>query len=393
MPSQTAAFAPPPLAASPTGPAALPPALQAAFNSAPGRMLSVEGYMQHCLYHPTEGYYTTHQPLSSPAEAAQNPPSQNEGDFTTAPELSPLFGQCVAEWLASTWHSLGAPPLFHVVEVGGGRGALMHALLGHLHRAHPACAHAAHVHMVEISPTLATLQHNKLAPFAAVSHHTALPPLAAQNPDVPVILIANEVLDAFPIQQFISYNGHWHQRTVHQQAPGAPLHFGLQPMPEQTTLPPHIPPASSLPPHTVYEYPAQQLAWLASVQRTLAPAAALMCDYGANASPTHTQDTLQALMQHTPVSPLSSPTRADLTTQVNFSHAIAALGGGAHCTLGHMAPFLLQHRFASLAVGALEAAQTVEEKLGIEATSHRLLHPNRMGALFCTLQYRKKPLK
>src|SRR5262249_44321423 len=59
--------------------------------------LSVADYMATCLYDPESGYYTTREPFGV------------SGDFTTAPEISQMFGELVAVWLFSTWHTLGAP--------------------------------------------------------------------------------------------------------------------------------------------------------------------------------------------------------------------------------------------------------------------------------------------
>ena len=55
-------------------------------------------YMELCLVHPEHGYYVSREPLG------------REGDFTTAPEVSQMFGELIGLWAASVWKSIGSPP-------------------------------------------------------------------------------------------------------------------------------------------------------------------------------------------------------------------------------------------------------------------------------------------
>ncbi len=61
--------------------------------------ITVADYMQQCLFHPTLGYYTTHEPFGA------------QGDFVTAPEISQMFGELLGLWAADTWMRLGSLPL------------------------------------------------------------------------------------------------------------------------------------------------------------------------------------------------------------------------------------------------------------------------------------------
>ena len=103
--------------------------------------LTVAEYMAECLLHPTHGYYTTREPFGS------------GGDFTTAPEISQMFGELIGLCLAQSWLDQGAPAAITLAELGPGRGTLMADLL-RATRAVPGFHAAARVTMVEASPRL-----------------------------------------------------------------------------------------------------------------------------------------------------------------------------------------------------------------------------------------------
>ena len=79
--------------------------------------ISVADYMSECLGHPKHGYYITRDPLGA------------EGDFTTAPEISQMFGEMLGLCLAQAWLDQGAPSPFTLAELGPGRGTLMADIL------------------------------------------------------------------------------------------------------------------------------------------------------------------------------------------------------------------------------------------------------------------------
>ncbi len=70
-------------------------------------------YMELCLTHPEHGYYVSRDPLG------------REGDFTTAPEVSQMFGELLGLWTASVWKAIGSPPTLRLIELGPGRGTMM----------------------------------------------------------------------------------------------------------------------------------------------------------------------------------------------------------------------------------------------------------------------------
>jgi len=160
--------------------------------------IPVADYMRLCLAHPRHGYYMTRDPLGA------------RGDFTTAPEVSQMFGELIGAWAATVWRQMGSPPRVHLVELGPGRGTLMADAL-RAAQALPEFHRAIAVHLVEVSPVLGALQEKTLAD-AGISiawHH-----VIEEIPDGPTIAIANEFVDALPISQFIKDRDGWHARMV-----------------------------------------------------------------------------------------------------------------------------------------------------------------------------------
>ncbi len=80
-------------------------------------------------------------------------PLGREGDFTTSPEVSQMFGELIGLWAAAVWNSIGSPPLLRLVELGPGRGTMMADALRAL-RVLPPLYQTLSVHLVEINPVL-----------------------------------------------------------------------------------------------------------------------------------------------------------------------------------------------------------------------------------------------
>ena len=160
--------------------------------------ISVERYMGLALGHPELGYYMTRDPFGA------------SGDFTTSPEISQMFGELIGVWAAEVWLAMGRPKPVLMIELGPGRGTLMSDAL-RAARVAPEFRSAIDVRLVEISPALAAVQRDTLLSAGA-------PVAWAQSleaaPDGPAIIIANEFLDALPVQQYVFTRGGWRERLV-----------------------------------------------------------------------------------------------------------------------------------------------------------------------------------
>lgn len=154
-------------------------------------------YMGLCLSHPVHGYYMTRDPLGT------------DGDFTTAPEVSQMFGEMIGAWLADLWIKMGSPAAFILLECGPGRGTLMADALRATKNV-PGFHAAAKLHLMEISPVLKEAQKRALAVYDPVW----IDDVAQLPARLPVLLVANEFLDALPVRQLRREKGGWLERIV-----------------------------------------------------------------------------------------------------------------------------------------------------------------------------------
>ena len=329
--------------------------------------LGIADFMQEALLHPRLGYYTTRDPLGA------------RGDFITAPEVSQVFGELIGLWCADAWDKMGRPGRIVLAELGPGRGTLMADALRAL-RAVPDLGRALSLHLVETSPVLRRSQAALLA-GASPSWHDSI----AGLPEGPLILIANEFLDALPIRQLVRGERFWHERVVTLAAGGEGLAFAIDPAPSALAalLPP---PLANAPPGAISEVrPAALSLGTALGERLRAEGgAALFIDYGY--CPSACGDTLQALRRHRSQAVLDDPGEADLTAHVDFAaFARAAREAGARVWGPEpQGGFLASLGLAERASALLERA-TPAQLEAIESGCRRLVDPRAMGTLFKAL--------
>jgi SAM-dependent MidA family methyltransferase len=197
--------------------------------------------------------------------------------------------------------------------------------------------------------------------------------LGALGDDLPVILIANEVLDCLPARQFVRTEGGWAERRVGLDADGA-LAFGMS-LAELAT------PVKARPGEVV-EVSAAQAAFGAMLGELIGTATgvALLIDYG-RARP-EAGDTLQALKRHRKVSPLETPGHADLTVWADFPSVLAAALGGRADVTGVLGQGEFLRRLGlEQRTEALARANPAREAM-LRRQAARLADPDQMGELF-----------
>lgn len=298
--------------------------------------ISVERYMALCLAHPVHGYYMSQQPFGA------------RGDFTTAPEISQMFGEMLGLWAVSLWHQMGRPTPLQLVEIGPGRGTLMADML-RAGRAMPGFIDAAAVTLVETSPALVQVQRATLRAHAVTWRREV-----SDVPPGPAIIIANELFDALPIRQYVHAGGAWRERQVGLGPEG--LLFGLsEPVGDVAN-----PAIAGKPPFdgAVRELSPAATVLIGSIAQRIASqgGALLAIDYG-YATPDY-GDSLQAMKAHAFVDPLHEPGLADITAHVDFS----ALATAAQRAGAVVHPLLTQ--------------RALLQRLGIEARAAALQHAN-----------------
>lgn len=277
-------------------------------------------------------YYATRDPLGV------------DGDFTTAPEISQMFGEIVGAALADCWIRAGSPPDAIYAELGPGRGTLAADAL----RALGSAGFAGASHLVETSPALRAAQARAVA---GACWHDSIGAL----PDRPLLLVANEFLDALPVRQHVGAI----ERRV--QEVGGALAFDRDGAIVETS------PARD-----------QAVTQLAG-KLAAAGGVALLFDYGhARSAP---GDTLQAVRAHRFAPVLERPGEQDLTAHVDFAAvARTALQAGAKvsrlCDQGEWLKRL----------GIDARAQVLERSdPGARSAIERLTSADQMGSLFKVL--------
>ena len=325
-----------------------------------GGPMRLDRYMALCLSHPEYGYYTGRDPLGV------------GGDFTTAPEISQMFGEMIGAWLADLWQRSGQPDPFILAECGPGRGTLMRDALRAV-RGVPGFLAAARICLVEISPVLRGVQRETLAGYE-IDWHDGLESLPE---DAPLFLIGNEFLDALPIRQFRrEAEGMCGETAVGLR--GGRLDFVMIPAAEAP---------DGLAAGGVKEVCPAALAFTAVLRDRLArqSGAALLIDYGYDgAAAAAGADTFQAVRGHRYASPLEAPGACDLTAHVDFAALRDVAAADALAVHGPVpqGAFLERLGIGMRAAALRQAGDTTARAAQIDAALARLTGPGDMGTLF-----------
>jgi NADH dehydrogenase [ubiquinone] 1 alpha subcomplex assembly factor 7 len=325
-------------------------------------------YMELCLTHPNYGYYISRDPLG------------REGDFTTSPEVSQMFGELLGLWVGSVWKAIGSPSLLRLIELGPGRGTLMADALRAL-RVLPPLYQALSIHLVEINPVLREKQKAALSGVRIIAWHDSLD----QVPNGPAVILANEYFDVLPIHQAVKRETGWHERTV-EIDDGGKLAFGFapDPMPRfEVLLPPLV---RAAPIGAVFEWRSDTEIMKIATRVRDQRGAALIIDYGHVRS--DAGDTFQAIARHSFADPLKNPGQADVTAHVDFqalARAAEDLGARVHGPVPQ-GEFLKWIGIETRAV-TLMAKASLEVSEDISSALKRLTGDGRgaMGSMFKVL--------
>ena len=330
--------------------------------------VGVADYMALCLFDPAHGYYATREPFGV------------DGDFTTAPEISQMFGELVGIWIHESWQAAGAPTAATIAEIGPGRGTLMKDVLRTLHKLDRALLRDATFALVETSPRLVEVQKRTLAGAAA---HPSWHPDIGTLPSQPLIIVGNELFDALPVRQYVKTPSGWRERVVGLDERRNLAFLAGPGAPDAALLPPG---ATDAPEGAIVELAPARTALMEAVAERLAAngGAALFVDYG------HIEpgigDTLQAVRRHKYDEVLAHPGEADLTAHVDFAAlAAVARAHGLDTAMTTQGDFLLRMGLLERA-GALGAMGDMALQDRLTAEVDRLAGPHGMGELFKVLE-------
>ncbi len=322
-------------------------------------------YMELALYARGLGYY-----------AGGSAKLGKDGDFTTAPEITPLFGATLALFAAEL---LAGQPL-RLLEFGAGTGKLAADLLHALAQRGVA---VASYQIVELSAELRARQQQALAGYPQVQW------LDAPLPAFSGMVVANEVLDAMPVPLLVRRDGRWLERGVTLE--GERFVFADRECPQ--TLAAQIPDAEELADGYVTEVHPQQSGFvrvLADMLKAGDGGMAVLVDYGFPAHeyylPQRAQGTLMChYRHHAHGDPFYLPGLQDITAHVDFTEvARTALDAGLELS-GYLsqAAFLLAAGLPALLQS--ESPEDVKRWLPMANAVQKLTSPAEMGELFKVL--------
>jgi len=333
-----------------------------------GGWISFERYMDLVLYAPGLGYYS--------AGATK---LGADGDFTTAPEISALYGACVARQCAEL---LGPIPQGAILEVGAGTGRLAADVLLRLARSRQLPARYA---ILEVSPDLRARQRATLerlpAELYALIEWLPEPPASFAG-----VILANEVLDALPVRRFRWAPGRVEEYGVRCEA--GRFIWAANPADALTSeLCERLAAAAGWEPGYISEYCPRMPAWAGAIAASLSDGAVLWFDYGLPRAqyylPERHEGTLLCHFRHqTQTDPFRFPGLQDITAWVDFT-ALAEAGRDAGC---EVAGFTTQTYFlAGLGIDAEMQALAAADpgraaRLANEA--RELMMPGAMGEAF-----------
>ena len=334
-----------------------------------GGWISFAHYMALALYTPTLGYY-----------AGGAVKLGREGDFTTAPEISPLFGETVAQPVAS----LLKQSRLQVLEFGAGSGKLARDMLTELARMGIT---VDRYDILELSGELRARQQAHLKDFPQVAWIETLPPSFSG------VIVANEVLDAMPVNLVKKENGTWCEVGVALEKEA--FVFSSRPCSDalRAYIAAHLPQAATLTEGYLTEVPLQALAFMRTLSDMLARGeggAALLMDYGFPAREYYLNQRCHGTLMchyrhHAHSDPFFYPGLQDITSHLDFTALARTASEAGLDVLAYLnqAAFLMASGIGErlLRLSPDDAARYLPQASAVQT----LLSPTEMGELFKTL--------
>ncbi|MBV8457472.1 MAG: SAM-dependent methyltransferase [Acetobacteraceae bacterium] len=287
-------------------------------------------------------------------------------DFTTAPEITQIFGEILGLWCAVVWQAMRRPSPVVLAEAGPGRGTLMADALRAIRSTAADFGNALAVRLIETSPRLRELQ------ALAVPEATWQDSLEDMLPGQ-LLLMANEFLDALPVRQFVRRGQIWSERYVS----GGMLI-------ERPAKPPQpILDKAAVLDGPVFEISETAIAFTAGLARHLSRhgGAALFIDYGP-AEP-NAGDSLQAIRGKRAANPFTGPGSADLTAHVDFPTLAGTAREAGVAVYGPVPQGIFLTRLGLFQrTDYLTRGQKPARAMALITAARRLVEPDQMGRLF-----------
>lgn len=319
--------------------------------------ISLASFMQISSFD-AQGYYRQQVPIG-PGE-----------DFITAPEISQIFNEIIAFWLMDCWEQIGQPSTCCLLELGAGRGTLLKDIW-RVAKLRPSFKQSMEIHIIETNYRLRNIQQQSLQGLP-VSWHTHLPNLQGK----PILVIANEFFDVFPIHQFKKMPEGWMERMVSLNDQGK-LSWQFIQSEKSRMLP-----AKGYSLGTVFEYSAAATSYMKLLARLVGDnnGVILVIDYGRNGA---VGESFQAIKHHQPVDPLQLVGECDTTAWVDFAALAYEAIQQNMLVWGPIKQSVWLERMGfNLRMTNLLKKADLQEAEMLKRAADRLLSPKQMGEIF-----------
>ncbi|TFG58957.1 MAG: class I SAM-dependent methyltransferase [Nitrospirales bacterium] len=343
--------------------------------------LTFARFMELALYDKDHGYYMT--------QAMEQDQFSRErigwdGDFYTAPELSPILAKTLVRQVLDIDAQIGHPPTFTVIEMGGGNGTFAADFLQHCQAIAPDFLNRLRYSLVERSPYLQSLQESRIQQVlgswteSRVTWVTSVEQLDADS--VIGLMFSNELVDAFPVHR-VRFHHQRLQEVLVDYAEGRFVErLGPLSSPKiQEYVHRH---GIDLQEGQTSELHLAAEQWMSQMARVLQQGVLITIDYGHTGSDYYAADrndgTLLCYYQHAvSTNPYARVGEQDMTAHVNFS---ALAKAGKECGLLPVGFTTLANWLMGLGVEEMVHDQDPESP-EIQALS-QLLRPHGMGTTF-----------
>lgn len=336
--------------------------------------ITLADFMRTALLDPEHGYYQRETAFG------------RTGDFITSPDISQMFGEMLALYLADRWQALGQPKQFYVLELGGGRGTLMRDIVrtaAHV----PGLADAVKPLFLEAGSRRIAEQTHAVPSAAHIASLSALEPLL-NAPDTRFYCISNEFFDALPVHQFEYTEAGWRERGVglaaqHGEAGASFTFLLLPPSPALALMPSTLKARAKV--GDIFEVSPQAQQFTAELAKLVAShkGGTLFIDYGHARS--SFGDTFQAVFEHSYSHPLERMGEQDLTAHIDFEALLSAALASAPALQAYGADeqgaFLMGLGMGARAQQLAKGASTAQQQTLLAALK-RLTATDAMGTLF-----------
>ncbi len=311
-------------------------------------------------------------------------------DFYTA-ALSPLFSFTIAQYVARIWDEFGQPEKLQIVELGAGQGELAERVREWLTEHRPSLQFEYVI--VEVSPYLEGVQRERLAQRPGADQHGFNVRWGIPDSNLPTVLVANELLDALPVERIRRTKKGWEQAHVQRKQDG--FEWLWKPAPENVAklAAEYVACPIGTTAELCLEYPDffQRLTMYGE------PLRALFIDYGIGKAEwqagVRPEGTLRAFHRHRVTDVLQTPGLVDLTADVNWDYATACAEQAGF----RVEPLLTQAQFL-MQFGILDVFQSLQQNLSAlselqkraELTGQfkQLVYPGGMGERFSVMSCR-----